>query len=129
MRSNGSILSWKIWKNLVWNFAILSATLLWVHIELKNLKKFTQVLSYVFCTQLSWHVHKQITREDIRKKNQDVFFFFRKPVLFTLDLGFITPYILGSFGVNFLPDIRYCVYWVLAEIWASYSSHKICNKF
>jgi len=36
---------------------------------------------------------------------------------------------LGSFGLKFLPDIRHCVYWVLAKIWAPNSSHKIGNKF
>jgi len=37
--------------------------------------------------------------------------------------------LFGCFGLKFLPDIRNCVYWVLAEIWASDSSHKISNKF
>jgi len=37
--------------------------------------------------------------------------------------------LLGYFGLKFLPDIRHCFYWVLAEIWAPDSSHKIRNKF
>ena len=37
--------------------------------------------------------------------------------------------LLVYFGLKFLPDIRDCVYWVLAEIWAPDSSHKIWNKF
>jgi len=36
---------------------------------------------------------------------------------------------LGHFGLKFLPDIRHCVYWVLAEVLATYSSHEIDNKF
>ena len=35
----------------------------------------------------------------------------------------------GHSGMKFLPDVRHCVYRVLAEIWAPYSSHKIGNKF
>ena len=37
--------------------------------------------------------------------------------------------LLGYFGLKFLPDIRHCVYWVLAETWVPDSSHKIGNKF
>ena len=33
------------------------------------------------------------------------------------------------FGLKFLPEVRHCVCWVLAEIWAPVSSHKIDNKF
>jgi len=40
----------------------------------KILKKFTQVLSYVFFTQLGRHVHKQMTKQGIRKKSQNIFF-------------------------------------------------------
>jgi len=36
---------------------------------------------------------------------------------------------LGFFGLKFLPDVRYCVYWVLAEIWIPDLSYKIGNKF
>jgi len=58
------------------------------------LKKFTQVLSYVVCTQLSRHVHKQITQRRYRE-DKTGHLFFGKPVLFTLGLRFITPYSLG----------------------------------
>ena len=37
--------------------------------------------------------------------------------------------LFGYFGLKFLPDIRHCVYWVLAEVWVPDSSHKIGNKF
>jgi len=37
--------------------------------------------------------------------------------------------LLTCFGLNFLPDVRHCVYWVLVEIWAPCSSHRIGNKF
>jgi len=36
---------------------------------------------------------------------------------------------LRCFDLNFLLDISYCVYWVVAEIWDSNLFHKICNKF
>ena len=37
--------------------------------------------------------------------------------------------LLGYFRLKFLPVIRHCAYWVLAEIWDQNSSHGICNKF
>jgi len=37
--------------------------------------------------------------------------------------------LLEYFGLKFLPHIRHCVYWVLAEIWVPDLSHKIHNKF
>jgi len=54
-----------------WNFAQLSAILFWVRIKLR---KFTQVLSYIVCTQVRRHVHKKITEVDTGKKSQDVLF-------------------------------------------------------
>ena len=36
--------------------------------------------------------------------------------------------LLGCFGLKSLPDVHHCVYWVLAEIWAPDSFHKIDNK-
>ena len=43
--------------------------------------------------------------------------------------GTYYAFLLGYFGVKFLPDIRHCVYWVLAKIWAPYLFHKIRNIF
>ena len=37
--------------------------------------------------------------------------------------------LVGYFGVKFYPDIRHCVYRVLAEIWARDSSHKTGTNF
>jgi len=37
--------------------------------------------------------------------------------------------LLGYFGLKFLSDVCHCVYWVLAEIWAPDSSHRIRNNF
>jgi len=59
-----------------------------------ELKKFTQLLSYVVCTQVRWHVHKQITKGGYveEKPGHSVF---EKPILFSLGLGLTTPYSLG----------------------------------
>jgi len=37
--------------------------------------------------------------------------------------------LFGSFGLKFFPDVRHCVYWLLAEVWGPDSSHMIGNKF
>ena len=91
-------------------------------------KKFTEVLSYVVCTQLRRHVHKQITKRRCGEEKPGRFVL-GKPVLFALGPGFTTPYSLGILVWNFVPHIDHCVYWVLAVIWDPNSSHRICNKF
>ena len=85
-----------LYQNL-WNFALLSAILFWVR---TGLKKFTQVLLYVVCTQVRRHIHKQITKR-IYGEEKPGHFVFGKPVLFTLDLGLTTPYSLGILVWNF----------------------------
>jgi len=57
-------------------------------------KKFTQVLSYVVCTQVRRHVHKQITKRRYGEEKPERFVF-EKPILFTIGLGLTTPYSLG----------------------------------
>jgi len=59
------------------------------------LKTFTQVLSYVACTQVRRHAHKRITKRRYEEE-KITRLVFRKPVLFTLGLGFTTPYSLGG---------------------------------
>jgi len=63
-------------------------------------KKFTQVLSYVVCTQVRRQVHRQIPK---RRYGEEKWgrFVFRKPVWFTLGLGLTTPYSLGILVWNF----------------------------
>jgi len=94
-----------------WNF--YSASIL-------HWKKFTQVLWYVACTQVRWHVHKQITKRRYgEEKSRRVVF--GTLVLFTLGLGLTTPYSLGvlvwnlyqtfvivsiEFWLRFEPQIR-----------------------
>jgi len=70
----------------MWNFAQLSAILFWVRIAFK---KFTEVLSYVVCTQLRKHVHKQFTKRRCVEEKPGRFVF-GKPVLFTLGPGLTT---------------------------------------
>jgi len=58
------------------------------------MKKFTQLLLYVVCTQVRRDVHKQIA-EGRYGEEKPGRFVFRKPVLFTLGLGLTAPYSLG----------------------------------
>ena len=108
-----------------WNFALGSAIIFWVRIVLK---KFAQVLWYVVFTQVRRHVRKQITKKKIRQRKARTFCF-RKTSFFHSRSETNYALFLGYFGLKFLPDIRHCVYWVLVEIWAPISSHKIWNNF
>jgi len=56
-------------------------------------------------------------------------FCFRKTGFVHSRCGTYYDLLLGYFGLKFLPDIRHCVYWVLDEVWAPDSSHRIGNKF
>jgi len=112
------------YRNL-WNFALLSEILFCVRIALK---KFTQVLSYVVCTQVRWHVHKKNHKKKIRGRKARTFCF-RKTSFVHPRSGTYYALLLGYFGLKILPEVLHCVYWVLAEIWAPDSSHKIGNKF
>jgi len=78
-------------------FALLSAILFWVRIALK---RFTHVPSYVFCTQVRRHIHKQITKRWYREEKPG-HFVSRKSVLFVLGLRPTTPYSLRIFAWNF----------------------------
>jgi len=80
----------------LWNSALLSALFFRVRIALK---KFTQVLSYVDCTQVRRHVHKQAT-EGRYGEEKPRRFVFGKTNLFTLGLGLIAPYSLGNLVWN-----------------------------
>jgi len=80
------------------------------------LKKFTQVLSYVVCTQVMRHVHKQIIkrRYGVEKPKR---FVFKKPVLFTFGLGLTTPYSLDILVWNFYQTlvIVFIEFWLRSE--------------
>jgi len=65
--------------------------LFWIRIALKTC---TQVFSYVFCTQVRRHVHKQIIKRKYTEEKSGCSVF-GKPVLFSLGLGLTTPYSLG----------------------------------
>jgi len=85
-----------LYQNL-WNLPLISAIFFRVRIALK---KFTQVLSYVVCTQVRRHVHKQITKRRYGEEKPGRFVF-GKLVLFTLGLGLTTPCSLGILVWNF----------------------------
>jgi len=71
--------------------------LFWVCIALK---RFTQVLPYVVCTQVRRHVHKRITKGRYGEENPGRFVF-GKPLFFTLGLELTTPYCFGVLVWNF----------------------------
>ena len=78
----------------LWNFAIVSVILFCVRIAMKKL---TQVLSYVVCTQARRHVHKEITKRIYGGENPGSFVF-GKTVLFTLGIRLLgpTPWVFWS---------------------------------
>ena len=108
----------------MWNFSLASEILFWVRIALK---KFTQVLSNVVCTQARRHVHKEITKR-IYGGEKPGCFCFRKISFVHSRPGTYYALLLGNFGLKFLLDVRHCVYWILAEIWAPDSSHETIKK-
>ena len=65
-----------------------------------ELKKLTQVLSYVVCPQVSRQVHKQIPKKGYSEEMRGRFVF-GKLVLFTFGLKFTPPYSLGILVWNF----------------------------
>ena len=79
-----------LYRNL-WNSSLISDISFRVRIALKKIK---QVLSYVVCTQVRRHVHKEITKRRYGEEKLGRFVF-GKPVLFTLGLGLTTAYSLG----------------------------------
>jgi len=109
----------------LWNIALLSEILFSNRIVLK---KFTQVLSYVVCTQVRRHIRKKNHKGKIRGRKTRTFCF-RKISFVHPRSGTYYALLLGYFGLKILPDILHRVYWVLDEIWAPDSSHKIRNKF
>jgi len=64
------------------------------------MKKFTQLISDVVCTQVRRHFHKIITKKRYGEE-KSWRFVFGKPVLFTLGLRITTPYSLGILVWNF----------------------------
>jgi len=99
----------------LWNFALLSGFLFWVRIALK---KFTQVLSYVVCTQVRRHVHKKITKRRYGGETPGRFVF-GKPGSFTLGLGLTTPYFLGILFWKFYQTFVT----VSTEFWLRFEPH------
>ena len=90
-------------------------------------KKFSQVLSYVVCTQVRIHVHKQITKTRYGEEKPGRFVF-EKSVLITLGLGLTTPYSSGVLVWNFYQTFGTVSIEFLAGTWGPDSSHKFGNK-
>jgi len=88
------------------------------------LKKLTQVLSYVFWNQVRSHVNKQITERRYGEEKSGRFVF-RKPVLFTLDLGLTTPHSLGILVWNF-----YHTFFIVSiEFWLKFEPRTRPTRF
>ena len=73
------------------------------------LKKFTQVISYVFCTQVRRHVHKQTKRRYAKEKQHVLFSENQFCSVWVWNLLCLTPW---CFSLKFLLDVPNCVYWV-----------------
>jgi len=98
-------------------FCEISAYFLQFYSVLKNcFEKFTQILSSVVCTLRRRHVHKQITKRRYREEKSG-HFVFGKSVLFTLGLGFTTPYSLSLLVLEFYQTfvIVYIEFWLRFE--------------
>jgi len=82
------------------------------------MKKFTQVLPYVVCTQVRRHVLKTITKRRYGEENTGRFIF-GKPVLFNFGLGLTTRYSLGVLVWNFYQrSVTLCI-----EFWLRFEAH------
>jgi len=105
-----------LYQNLC-NSGILSAILFWNCIALK---KFTQVLSYVVCTQ----VKIKKSQKEVRGRKARTFVF-RKHFLFTLSLWLTTPYSLCILVWNFYHTFVI----VSIEFWMRFESHIRSTRF
>jgi len=108
------------YRNL-WNFAIPSA----IYILRPNCCEEIQPSTFICCLYpckearpLTNH-KKKIRRRKVRT------FFVRKTSFVQSWCGTYYALFHGCFGLKSLPHVHHCVYWVLAEIWAPYSSHKL----
>ncbi len=116
-----------LWKTKAWKICEISPYFLqffsWVHIALK-----IWISIFICCLHPSKEARpKKSPKLVIEKKSRT--YCFRKTGFVHSRSGSDYALFLGSFGLKILPDIRHCIYWVLGDIWAPESSHKIFNKF
>ena len=111
------------------NFALVSVFFSVFILRWKNPKTFTQVLS-LFLSNQGGMSKKKTQKKIYGRKARTISFQKNKfSSLFCSRSGCYYTLFLQCFDLKFLPDIPCCVYWVLAEIWASNSFHKIWNEF
>ena len=75
---------------------------------------------------------KKKTQKNIEGRKAKTFYFRKKNKFSSFVCsrsGIYYALFLGCFDLKFLRDIPYCVYWVVAEIWASNSFPKIWNQY
>jgi len=108
----------------LWNFALLYAILFWIRITLTKIHTST----FICCSGPGKEARPKINHKKKIRGRKTRTFCFRKTSFVHSWSGTYYALLLGCFGMKFLPDVRLCVDWVLAEIWAPDSSHKIENK-
>jgi len=109
-----------LYQNL-WNFSLLSAILFWERVALK---KFTQVLSYVFFTKVRRSFHKQIIKRSYGEERPR-HFISGKWVLITPVLGLTTRYSLGILAWNF-----YQTLFILSiDFWLRFEPQILSTRF
>jgi len=98
-----------IFKNL-WNFAILSAILFLVHIELKIFENIhTSTLVY-FLHPVKLALHKQFTKGDIEMKSQYIFLFKKSSFVHSLSRTYYALYPWVFWSETFTRHLLLCVY-------------------
>jgi len=113
-----------IYQNL-WNFGLISAISFWVRIALQKFHTSTLVC----CLHPGREPCPSTNHKKKIRGRKAMTFCFRKTIFFHSRCGTYYALLLGYFGMKFLSDIRHGVYWVLGDVWAPDSSHKISNKF
>ena len=113
------------------NFTLVYAILLWFHIALKSSENTNS--STFICRLYSVKEARPKRKHRKRYKEEKArTFCFRENKYSSFVCYWSESYyalFLGCFDLKCLPDIPYCVYWVVAEIWASNSLHEIFNEY
>ena len=138
------ILTWSLWKKLfrenvseifmqtkailyqnLWNFALLPS----VFILRPYCTEKIYASNFICCLHPGKEARPQTNHKKRIRGRKAKTFCFRKTGFVNSQSKTYYALLLGCFGLKFSPDVRHCVYWVLADTWALDSSHKIGNKF
>ena len=114
-----------------WNFAKVSAIFTRAHTVRKNPKKI-HTSTFICCLHPAKEARpktKKKTKRDMTRKT--ITFRFWKNKFFNFGSSRSETYyalFLGCFDMKVLPEVPYCVYWVVAKVSSLNSFHMICNK-